>query len=217
MKVNPEQWFDENKHVMPKDIVEKFELLRMFLRGWTLYEKICEPLAKEMIAHACSKVDDPEKIYLLNETLTLCANYYIMVLCSEVEALLKNDDEDYPAELIDENIEKRNKVFDAAMSQKSFAGTKVLSEETVEIFQKRFLSSKPELLEIESKWWQFYKYTFWLHGMRWQIDAYQIVLELRKGKKPDELIAFTHENEFDAVKGLVDVIEDVERERDMFS
>lgn len=213
MKVNPEQWFEENKHVMPKDIVGKFEQLRMFLRGWTLYEKVHEKLANEMIAHVRSKFDNPERIVSLDETLSICANYYIMLLCTEVEATLRNSAKDYPTDFIDGNIELKNKIFDEALNQESWKGSKELLKETVAIFQNTFLAGRPELMDIESKWWQFYKYTFQLHGMTWQVDSYRIAVELRNGKKPSELTQWTHQKEFDAVKDLVDVIEEVERGR----
>ena len=214
MTKTPEQWFNENKGVMPKEVIANFERLRMYLRGWLLYEEISKPLATEMIAHATSKVDDPDKIPLLNETLTICANYYIMTLCSEVEALVNNSNENIPTDLFDESVNTRNKLFDEALKQKSWEGSKVLLEETIDIFQRTFFTYKKELIDIESKWWQYYKYSFQFHSMHWQIDAYQIVLELRKGKKPNELIQFTHQDEFDAVKDLIEVIEEVEREKE---
>jgi len=215
MKVNPEQWFDENKGGMPKQIVENFERLRMFLRGWSLYEKVHDDLATEMIAHACSKVDNPERIALLKETLSICAHYYIMILCTEVEATLRNNKKDYTTDFIDGGIELKNKIFDEALNQESFAGSKALLKETVAIFQNVLLQGRPELMDIESKWWQFYKYTFQLHGMRWQVDSYKIVVELRNGKRPNELVEFTHQAELDAVKSLVDVIDEAERERNL--
>ena len=213
MKLNPEQWFDKNKSAMPKDIIQKFELLRMHLRGWTLYEKVNEQLRTDMIAHVRSKFDNPERIVSLNENLGICANYYIMLLCTEVEATLRNSEKDYPIDFIDGSIELKNKIFDEALNQESWKGSKELLKETVAIFQNVFLKDRPELMDIESKWWQFYKYTFQMHGMRWQVDSYRIAVELRNGKKPSELTQFTHQAEFDAVKDLVDVIEEVERGR----
>lgn len=214
MYLNPEHWFDEHKATMPTEVVVNFERLRMYLRGWLLYEKISEQLAKEMIAHATSKVDDPDKVPLLYETLTDCANYYIMALCAEAEALVSHSKENLSTDFVEDEIIRRNKLFDEALNQESYAGSKVLLQETIDIFQRTFFAKKKELMDIESKWWQFYKYSFQFHGMQWQIDAYQIVLELRKGKKPSELIHLTHQNDFNAVKELVEVIEEVEGEKE---
>ncbi len=213
ISVNPEQWYDDNKAVMSDDAVANFERLRMYLRGWQLFQDIHEQLAKDMITHACSKVDDPDKVPLLNETLTTCADYYILMLCGEVEALLKYSEENLQTDFIDDEIIKRNKLFDTALNQESWEGSKVLLQETLDIFQKAFLSNKKQLLNIESKWWQFYKYSFQFHGMKWNVDAYEIVLELRKGKRPDELVHLTHQNDFDAVKDLIETIEEVENEK----
>ena len=214
MYINPEHWYDEHKATMPQDIVEKFEQLRMYLRGWVLFEQISEPLAKEMIAHALSKVDDPDKVPLLNETLTECANYYIMALCGEVEALINHSKINLSTDFVEDEIMRRNKLFDEGLNQESFAGSKVLLQETLDIFQRTFFAKRKELMDIESKWWQFYKYSFQFHGMQWQVDAYQIVLELRKGKKPNELVHLTHQADFNAVKELVEAIEEVESDKE---
>jgi hypothetical protein len=212
MYLNPEQWFDEHKATMPREIVANFERLRMHLRGWALYEEISGPLAKEMIAHALSKVDDPSTIELLYETLTDCANYYIMTLCAEVEALVHNSKENVPTDVVEDEIMRRNKLFDEGLNQESWEGSKVMLRETIDIFQRSFFAKKKELMDIESKWWPFYKYSFQFHGMKWHVDAYEIVLELRKRKKPNELIRLTHQDEFNAVKELVEAIEEAAKE-----
>lgn len=214
MTKTPEQWFDDHKSTMTKEVVDNFERLRMYLRGWLLYKEICEPLAKEMIAHAISKVDNSVKIPLLNETLEICANFYIMALCSEAEALIYNSNENSSTDFFDEDIKARNLIFDIALKQKNWEGSKVLLEETIDIFQRTFFAYKKELIDIESKWWQYYKYSFQFHGMCWHVDAYKIVLELRKGKKPNELIHLTHQDEFDAVKELIEVIEEVQQNKE---
>lgn len=214
MYINPEHWFDKHKATMPAKVVANFERLRMHLRGWLLFEKISEPLAKQMIAHATLKVDDPDKIPLLNETLTACANFYIMTLCAEAEALILHSKENIPTDFVEDEIMRRNKLFDEALNQKSWEGSKILLQETIDIFQQAFFSEKKELLDIEGKWWQFYKYSFQYHGMKWHWDAYQIVLELRKGKKTNKLIYLTHQDEFNAVKELIELIEKVEKEKE---
>ena len=214
MYINPEQWFDENNTTMPPDIIANFERLRMYLRGWLLYEKISGQLAKELVVHSTSKVDNPAEIPFLYKTLTDCANYYIMTLCAEAEALVNHNKENLSIDFVEDEIMKRNKLFDEALNQESYSGSKVLLQETIDIFQRTFLAEKKELMDIESKLWQFYKYSFQFHSMQWQIDSYKIVLELRKKKNPNELIHLTHKNDFNAVKELVEVIEEVEREKD---
>jgi hypothetical protein len=212
MSVNPEQWFDDNKAAMPEGVVANFERLRIYLRGWQLFQEIHEQLANDMITHACSKVDDPDQVPLLTETLRTCADYYILMLCGEVEALLKHSEDNLQTDLIDDEIIKRNKLFDTALNQEGAEGSKGLLQETLDIFQKAFLSNKKQLLNIESKWWRFYKYSFQFHSMTWHVDAYKIVLELRKGKRPDELFHLTHQKDFEAVKDLVETIEQVANE-----
>ncbi len=158
------------------------------------------------------ETDDPSTIELLYETLTDCANYYIMTLCVEAEALVYNSKENVPTDVVEDEIMRRNKMFDEGLDQESWDGSKVMLRETIDIFQGYFFANKKELMDIESKWWPFYKYSFQFNGMKWHIDAYEIVLELRKGKKPKELIHLTHQDEFNAVKELVEAIEEVEKE-----
>lgn len=213
MKIDPEKWFDDNKAAMTADVIADFDRLRMYLRGWQLFQDIHEQLANDMITHACSKIDDPDKVPFLNETLTICANYYILMLCGEVEALLKYNADNFETGFIDDEIIKRNKIFDAALSQEDWQGSKELLQETLDIFQNAFLTHKKEVLNIESKWWKFYKYSFQFHGMTWHVDAYKILLELRNGKLPGELLHLTHQEDFDAVKDLIETIEEVASEK----
>ncbi|MGC4021452.1 MAG: hypothetical protein QM734_05685 [Cyclobacteriaceae bacterium] len=182
MKLNHEQWFDDNKAMMPKEAIDGFEQLRMYLRGWPLFEDINVQLGNELVDHAWTKFDDLDKVPLLRGTLISCANYYILMLCGEVEGLIMHSEANTEVDLIEDLVIKRNKLFDKEFNRKSWKGSKDLLQETIDIFQKSFFTSRRQLLDIEGKWWQFYKHTFQLHGMKWYLDAYHIILELRKEK-----------------------------------